>query len=346
MPAADRRAPRALIPDRRAPRALLLTAGLGTRLQPLTYVRAKAAVPINGEPLVRRVIRILATAGIRDLVLNLHHRPQSIAACVGDGSDLDVRVRYSWEQPVLGSAGGPRRALPLVVDATEDDFLIVNGDTLTDVDIWSLIERHRESGALVTMALIPNPRPHQYGGVAVTDDGWVSGFTRASGAGTTNTSSAFHFIGVQVAKAKAFVDLADGVPAESVNALYPKLIAANPRSVAAYISPASFLDIGTPHDCLDTSLRLAHYEGSRFTGADSRVDPSAVLVRTMLWDDVTVGAGAHLQDCIVADAVRIPDGAKYERCAIVAAAGNSPAPGETIDGELLIRKFAEPLTGS
>ncbi len=105
-----------LAADRRAPRALLLTAGLGTRLQPLTYVRAKAAVPINGEPLVRRVIRILATAGIRDLVLNLHHRPQSIAACVGDGSDLDVRVRYSWEQPVLGSAGGPRRALPLVVD--------------------------------------------------------------------------------------------------------------------------------------------------------------------------------------------------------------------------------------
>ncbi len=66
---------------------------------------------------MRRVIRILATAGIRDLVLNLHHRPASIAAFVGDGSDLDVRVRYSWEQPVLGSAGGPRRALPLVADA-------------------------------------------------------------------------------------------------------------------------------------------------------------------------------------------------------------------------------------
>ena len=332
--------------DRRAPRALLLTAGLGTRLQPLTYVRAKAAVPINGEPLVRRVIRILATAGIRDLVLNLHHRPQSIAACVGDGSDLDVRVRYSWEQPVLGSAGGPRRALPLVVDTMEDDFLIVNGDTLTDVDIWSLIERHRESGAVVTMALIPNPRPDHYGGVAVTEDGWVTGFTRAAGAGTANARPSFHFIGVQVARAKAFADLADGVPAESVNALYPKLIAANPRSVAAYVSQASFLDIGTPRDCLDTSLALAHEEGARFTGADSHVASSAVLLRTMLWDDVTVGAGAHLQDCIVADGVRVPEGARYERCAIVAAGINAPAPGELIDGELLIRKFPQPATGS
>ena len=53
-------------------------------------------------------------AGVRDLVLNLHHRPASIDARVGDGSDLGVRVRYSWEQPVLGSAGGPRRALPLL----------------------------------------------------------------------------------------------------------------------------------------------------------------------------------------------------------------------------------------
>jgi len=174
----------------------------------------------------------------------------------------------------------------------------------------------------------------------------VSSFTRASGAGPTNASSSFHFIGVQVARATAFADLADGVPAESVNALYPKLIAANPRSVAAYISQASFLDIGTPRDCLDTSLRLAHEEGTRFTGARSRVDSSAVLVRTMLWDDVTVGAGAHLQDCIVADGVRVPAGARYERCAIVAAATNSPAAGETIDGGLLIRKFPEPLTGS
>ena len=98
------------------PRALVLTAGLGTRLRPLTYVRAKGAVPVNGEALARRVVRWLSGQGVRDLVLNLHHLPETIAASVGDGSDLSARVRYSWEQPVLGSAGGPRRALPLLVD--------------------------------------------------------------------------------------------------------------------------------------------------------------------------------------------------------------------------------------
>ena len=330
--------------DRRAPRALLLTAGLGTRLQPLTYVRAKAAVPINGEALVRRVIRWLSTAGIRDLVLNLHHRPASIAALVGDGSDLGVRVRYSWEQPVLGTAGGPRHALPLVVDSLDDDFLIVNGDTLTDADVWALLARHRESRALVTMALIPNPRPSQYGGVVVSPDGWVTGFTRVRPTGTdTSGPPLFHFIGVQVASPQAFATLEDGVPAESVNALYRHLIAENPQSVAGYVAQASFLDIGTPRDCLDTSLALAHAEGARFTGARVHIADSAVLIRSMVWDDVTVGARAHLHECIVADGARIPDGARYERCAIVAAGDRTPVDGERIDGALLVRAFSRDL---
>jgi NDP-sugar pyrophosphorylase family protein len=326
-------------PDRRAPRALLLTAGLGTRLQPLTYIRAKAAIPINGDALVRRVIRGLATAGIGDLVLNLHHRPASIAGLVGDGSDLGVRVRYSWEQPVLGSAGGPRHALALVADADDDDFFIVNGDTLTDTDVWALLERHRESGALVTMALVPNPRPSQYGGVVVSPEGWVTGFTRVSDRADGDHPPTFHFVGVQVARAQAFATLEDGVPAESVNALYPRLIAADPRSVAAYVAKASFLDIGTPRDCLETSLALAGAEGAQFTGARVHIDESAVLVRSIVWDDVTVGARAHLHECIVADGVRIPDDARYERCAIVAAGDRTPAGGERLDGALLVREF-------
>jgi mannose-1-phosphate guanylyltransferase len=332
--------------DGRAPRALLLTAGLGTRLRPLTYLRAKAAVPINGEALAVRAIRALERAGIRDLVLNLHHRPATIAAAVGDGVDLGVRVRYSWEQPILGSAGGPRRALPLLVDSDEEDFLIVNGDTLTDLDIGALLARHRQSGALVTMALIRNPRPDRYGGVEVTSDGWVTGFRGRVAPSAPGSESdralaehPYHFIGVQVAQARAFADLEDGVPYESVNALYPRLIAANPFAVAAHISTATFLDIGTPRDCLETSLALAGREGARLVGQRHRIDESAELVRTVVWDDVTVGAGSVLRECVIGDRADIPAGARFERCAIVPAAGRSPEGGERLDGALLVRNL-------
>jgi NDP-sugar pyrophosphorylase family protein len=344
-------------PDGRAPggpaiaeRALVLTAGLGTRLRPLSDIRAKAAVPVNGETLVRRVIRWLAGQGVRDLVLNLHHLPATIAASVGDGSDLGARVRYTWEQPVLGSAGGPRRALPLLLDPTDpalrapladprsrtpdpDTFLIVNGDTLTDVDLEAMLAYHQRCGAAVTMALIPNPRPDKYGGVQVSRDGRVTGFTRRGQAGES-----WHFIGVQIAAARVFAALQDGVPAETVNDLYPRLIAQEPAGIAAFRCAASFRDIGTPADYLATSTELAALEGDRMAcGARVRVDDSARVVRTAVWDDVTIGPGSVLEDCIVADGVQVPGGARYTRCAIIPAGTRAAAPDERLDGELLIR---------
>ena len=294
------------------PPALVLTAGLGTRLRPLTQIRAKAAVPINGESLATRAARWLAASGFSDLVFNLHHHPASITGCLGDGSHLDVRIRYSWETEVLGSGGGPRHALPLLTDGGHERFLIVNGDTLTDVDLDAVLSMHARSGALVTMCLIPNPAPDKYGGVLANADGFVTAFTRRGA-----VSQSYHFIGVQVVEAHVFLDLEDGVPAGSVGELYPRLMSQDPRSVAAFICNASFQDIGTPADCLHTTLDLASVEGPRLIGARSRVDESAVIDRSALWDDVTVEAGARLTECIVADGATIPRGAVFERSAIV-----------------------------
>jgi NDP-sugar pyrophosphorylase family protein len=318
--------------------ALVLTAGLGTRLRPLTYVRAKAAVPVNGETLARRAIRWLVSHGIRDLVLNLHHKPETIAASVGDGADMSARVRYSWEYPVLGSAGGPRRALPLLVDRLrggDASFLIVNGDTLTDVDLAAMATRHCESGAAVTMALIPNPEPLKYGGVLISDDERVTEFIRP-GSGRVS----YHFVGVQIVEGRVFEELEDGRPFETVNALYPALIAREPRSVAAFVSQASFRDIGTPADYLNTSVQLAAIEGDRMvSGRNIRIDPSARLHRSAVWDDVTIGADAELVECVVGDGAVVPAGARFRRCAIVPAAGRHPERGERVAGGLLISEI-------
>jgi NDP-sugar pyrophosphorylase family protein len=309
--------------------AIVLTAGLGTRLRPLTFVRAKGAVPVNGEPLASRIVRWLVSHGISDLVLNLHYKPETIAAALGDGAHLGARIRYSWEQPVLGSAGGPRHALPLL----GDPFLVVNGDTLTDVSPEALAAAHLAARADVTMALIPNPRPDKYGGVLVSDDGWVTGFTRRD-----PSIRSYHFVGVQVAARRVFAGLPDGVPSESVGSLYPRLIQANPRSVRAFVTGASFQDIGTPADYLATAVELADREGDRLAaGARVRIAKSAHLSRTAVWDDVVIGEGASLVECVVADGARVPGGARYERCALVPAA--ACAPDDRVDGDLLVAPF-------
>lgn len=313
------------------PPVLVLTAGLGTRLRPLTYVRAKAAVPVNGRSLAERAARWLASHGFTNQVFNLHHHPASVAACLGDGADLGIRIRYSWENLVLGSAGGPRHALPLLTDGGYSRMLLVNGDTLTNVDLDGLLRRHEASGARVTMALIPNPAPARYGGVSVDADGIVTGFTPRG-----QVMDSYHFIGAQVVDAGVFAGLEDGVPSESVGALYPALMREAPGSVAAYISEALFQDIGTPADLLATSLALSFTEGDHLISPASRVTASAILERTAVWDDVVIGDGAHLVDCIVADGCRVPQGMTLTGCAVVPAEGHTPQGTERIEQGLLI----------
>jgi mannose-1-phosphate guanylyltransferase len=298
--------------------ALVLTAGLATRLRPLSFVRAKAALPVAGAPLVHRILTSLAASGVTDVVLNLHHLPHTLTRLVGDGTGMGVRVRYSWEVPVLGSAGGPKRAVPLLAST----FLIVNGDTLTDVNVNALVADHRASGALVTMAVVPQTEPDKYSGLSVDRHGALTGFAPRGSAENT-----CHFIGVQVAEAEAFASVPAHVPFNTA-ALYTSLIASRPGSVRVFDTQAEFFDIGTPADYLETSLRIGGREGhDRAHNAGGQIDRSAHIERSILWDDVVVEAGAMLRECVVTDGVRIPADTSWHGVTIRVADGEL-APGE------------------
>ncbi|HXT72054.1 MAG TPA: sugar phosphate nucleotidyltransferase [Vicinamibacterales bacterium] len=291
--------------------ALVLTAGLGTRLDPLTRLVAKAAVPLAGQTLIERSLMRLAHQGVTDAVLNLHHLPASITGVVGDGARFGMRVRYSWESPILGSAGGPRRALSLI-DA--DRFLIVNGDTLCDIDLAAMIHDHEASGADVTMSVVPNPAPDHYNGIRIDDDRWVTSFAPRGQANGT-----WHFIGVQVVEARVFADLSDGVPEETVSGIYRHRIAAGDGRIRCHCLDLPFVDVGTPRDYLDAALSLAGAQGlGNAIEAGADVSPAARLSRCVVWSDAAVGARAILDDCVVAG-VRIPDGFRTHGAVLVPA---------------------------
>jgi mannose-1-phosphate guanylyltransferase len=296
------------VPPRFAPTgALVLTAGLGTRLRPLTADRAKPALPVAGLTLVERILEGLSRQGILHVLLNLHYRPETIAGIVGDGSGLGLSVRYSWEVPLLGSGGGPRRAFSLVPD---DRLWLVNGDTLTDVDLAAMAAEHAASDALVTMAVIPNRSPERYGGVVVSPQGEVTGFVPRGSKDPT-----WHFVGVQIAERDGFRSLADGVPADSVGPLYRSLIDSRSGAVRAFRSHARFVDIGTPGDYLDACLSLAGR--TLVAGARVAVDPSARLEACVLWDDVLVGADVRLRRVVVGEGVSLPAGYQADNAVVV-----------------------------
>ena len=244
-------------------------------------------------------------------MLNLHHLPETITAVVGDGSDLGLRVRYSFESPVLGSAGGPRKALSLLPD---EDFFIINGDVLTNVQLNALAANHRETRALVTIAVIPNEWPERYGGIVVDSTGrFHSVVPRGS------SVRSYHFVGVQLAHPAAFAGLPLNEPAESVGRLYQSLVAKDLGAVRAFLCKTDFWDVGTLRDYFDASQAIGDREGRPLPhiGTGSSVHPSAHALNSVLWDDVDVGAGATLERCILADGVKIPSGAKFRNCAII-----------------------------
>jgi len=152
------------------------------------------------------------------------------------------------------------------------------------------------------MAVVPNTEPMKYGGALVDDSDVITGFVARG-----SSQPSWHVIGVQVAEMDAFNEVPDNVPYESVRTLYPALIATRAGAVRAFRCSAEFFDIGTPGDYLSTSLQFAEREGGqRLVGVRSAIDPSARVQDSIIWDDVTVEAGAVLRECVVTDCVRVP----------------------------------------
>ncbi len=135
-------------------RAMILAAGYGTRLWPLTVDRAKPAIPFMGRPLVGYVAQYLARHGFKDVVVNLHHRPESVRSALGDGGRFGVRLRYVEEPAILGTSGALDNARHLLEGET---LVVINGKLATDIDLAAALDTHRRTRALATLVLRPNP---------------------------------------------------------------------------------------------------------------------------------------------------------------------------------------------
>jgi NDP-sugar pyrophosphorylase family protein len=145
-------------------KAMLLAAGYGTRLRPLTDRIPKPLLPIGKYPLLVWNLILLKRHGIREAIINLHYLGDQIVEALGDGARYGMRLAYSHEPNVLGTGGGIKQAAPYL---REEAFVVLNGDTLSDCDLTSLINAHRNSGALATLALREDARADEWGRVAL-----------------------------------------------------------------------------------------------------------------------------------------------------------------------------------
>lgn len=135
-------------------RAIVLCAGYGTRLGDLSSELPKAMLPLKEEPLLAYTLRYLALYGFKDVAINLHFQPEIITGYFGNGQDYGVRIHYSYESRLLGTAGAAKNLEGWLYNG--EDFLLLYGDLLIDQDLTEIVGVHRRKKAIATLLLHQN----------------------------------------------------------------------------------------------------------------------------------------------------------------------------------------------
>ena len=341
-------------------RAMILAAGYGTRLWPLTIDRTKPAIPFLNRPLVGYVAEYLARNDYDDVIVNLHHQPDSVRAALGDGSRFGVRLSYVEEPEILGTSGALDNARGYFEDET---FAVVNGKIVTDIDLRQALETHRRAGAIATLVLRPNPARERFSIVEVAD-GYVMGFggmpiplasDNAGGEGSRNADDVnqsgrsevpLMFTGIQILEPRVFDYIPRGIFSHSTSDVYPQAMRAGER-VAAHVAEGMWYELSTVPRYLDISLALMRAEGRDVeAGANCRIAEGAEVKEAILWDGVEIADGASVRSAVLGEGVRVKLGEHVVNAAIVRAElvrGAGEPPPKALSGEFRGDNFVVPL---
>jgi mannose-1-phosphate guanylyltransferase len=308
------------------------------------------AVPVCGVPLVRFALSLLAGAGARRAVVNVHHLPDEMAAAAAAAArDLGLPLHVSREPVIAGTGGALREARDALRGA--DAIALVNGDILFDVDLAAAVAAHRASGALATMLLLPMPAGARYAAVEVDRGGAVRRIAGQFGPGGEGLAP-WHFSGVHVLS-PALLDRLPAAPFEAdVNRhVYPPLMAEG--AIRGRVVSGYWNDLGTPARYLAANLDLlgGALDAARFPGtaplaaapelaAGVRAGPGAVIdPAAVLRPPVLIGARARIEagaelgpGVVVGAGARIGAGARVARAVVWD--GTEIGPGEAVAGAI------------
>jgi NDP-sugar pyrophosphorylase family protein len=317
---------------------MLLTAGFGLRMLPLTRRLPKAALPVLGRPIALQILEQLAQIGIERVVLNLHHLPLRLRRLVEEAKGARLpEIFFTEEEKILGTAGGIGNAAHLL--RGEGPILVRNSDFLADIDIPTLLERHRRSGMEATLVLA-RQRPG-YSTVEIDKEGRITAIP-----GRRGTDSGYLFTGCHIIEESVLERIPAEVSSDIVRDVYQDLSAKG--VLGSYIHEGFWWEFGTPDLLLDGSQALIELdEGQRARiaccdpvrrldstiaavgrdvkchetaqlrawvalGASSSIGESASVEESILMPGAVVGDGCRLKRAILAPGVRLQAGSTVE----------------------------------
>jgi mannose-1-phosphate guanylyltransferase/mannose-1-phosphate guanylyltransferase/phosphomannomutase len=308
-------------------KAMVLAAGLGTRLRPLTYEISKPMVPVLDRPVMAHILDLLGHHGIDEVIANLHYFPEPIREYFGD------RVSYSFEEELLGTAGGVRNCREFF---GAGPFLVISGDALTDIDLGALARRHEDAGGIATLAVKKVSDTREYGVVLHDRDGRITGFQEKPA--PDEALSDLGNCGIYIFEPEIFDYFPERPFVDWAQDVFPALLEHDVpffiHEVREYwndVGSLAELRSGT-FDALRGELRLqvegeetspgvivagapslpaeVEAEGPVWVGRDAWLGAGVRLMGpVVIGDGAVVGEGAQLRECIVLPGTEIASGA-------------------------------------
>lgn len=289
-------------------KAMILAAGEGTRLRPLTLTLPKPMVPVANVPLLVRTIGLLRKHSITEIAVNLHYKGEIIQDSLGDGAAHGVRLHYSDEPELMGTAGGVKRMEAFL----DEPFLVLYGDNLYRADFAPLLAAHQKSGAVATIATFTTPDPTACGLVVTDENGIVTRFQEKPPAHEVFTNQAN--AGVYVCDPAIFSYIPANTAYDFGKKVFPAILSGERHQIAALPLSGYLQDTGT----------LPNYRKANFdvlTGATG--DPAIAVCGQTLGEDTLLASSALLDgynivggDCFVAEHAHLTDCILWDGCRI------------------------------
>jgi len=300
-----------------------MAGGEGTRLRPMTANQPKPLLPVVNRPIMEHVLRLLKEHGFEETVVTVQFLAALVRNYFGDGEDVGMSLQYATEEMPLGTAGSVKNA----EDALKDDqFLVISGDALTDMDLTDMVRFHKESGALVTVGLTRKPDPLEFGIVIADESGRIQRFLEKPTWGqvfsdTVNT-------GVYVMEPEVLAEVPAGEPVDWSHDVFPKLMARG-APIFGWVSDSYWEDVGTLESYLKaqtdvlarrvkTGIEGFEVSPGVWVAEGAEVDPDAVLTGPLaIGEYAKIEAGANLREYSVVGAnVVIKEGAFVHRAVV------------------------------
>ena len=296
-------------------KALILAAGYGTRLEPLTLAVPKPMVPIVNLPTMQHNIELLKKHGCTELVTNLHYYPEQIENYFGDGHAFGVNIDYSFEDELLGTAGGVKKMAKIA--RVKETFIVLSSDALTSINLTRALEYHREKKALATIALARVNDVRDFGVVLHEQNGRITGFQEKPEPAVALSDLAN--TGIYIFEPELLEMIPDGFY-DFGKQLFPRLVQ-DAAPLFGYPMVEYWNDVGglekyiqSNYDAMSGALSInipgKKVAASTWVGERESIDPGARFEgAVIIGDRCRIGRDVYIKDAVIGDKCVIDDGA-------------------------------------